>query len=221
MSIPVRIQALGNEGFLVQYSNAVLIFDPISDDIPSKALTSQLNVDFILVTHDHWDHFNLDLICKIARPTTRIIGPQPVANILRKHKMAKYVIEMEPLKYGTNCHLKINNVDITAFKTVHSKSHNSYLVSFPAFRFFHDGDNERTDILPVEQIGKLNVLFLCPWQGSEWEKFIERLKPEHWIIMHLTESEYDELERGVFFDGITDHVPMAPLVLRPGEKIEL
>lgn len=221
MHVPITIQALGNEGFFVKYNDMTLIFDPITGDNFLNMPSSQLYVKLILVTHAHWDHFNIEMIRKIACPTTRIIGPAPVATELRKHKMSQQIVEMEPLEYGESCHLKIDNVDITAFRTVHNKSHNSYLVSFPDFRLFHDGDNELTNSVPVEDIGKVNVLFLCPWQESRWEKFIDRLKPEYWVIMHLTDDEYNELERGVFFNGISNYVPRVPVVLRPGQKIEI
>lgn len=219
--VPIIIQALGNEGFFVKYNDMVLIFDPIAGDNFLNIPFSQLDVNLILITHGHWDHFNIEMIRKIASPTTRIIGPAPVVNALRKHKISKQIVEMEPLEYGKSCHLKIDNVNITAFRTVHNKSHNSYLVSFPNFRVFHDGDNELTNSVPVEHIDKVNVLFLCPWQGSRWEIFIDRLKPEYWVIMHLTDDEYDELERGVFFNGVSNYVPCVPVVLRPGQKIEI
>jgi len=137
---------------------------------------------------------------------------------------------------------------ITAFRTFHAMGHNSYLVETPTFRFFHDGDNEDTRrIDPAALVGtanapnaanpeshspdsqdsrfapargRLDALFIGPWQGSGWVDFIEKLSPARWFLMHLSEEELDQHEAGKFLPDLCDHVPLPDrlVVLRPGQS---
>jgi len=111
-------------------------------------------------------------------------------------------------------------VTITAFRTFHAMGHNSYLVETPAFRFFHDGDNEDTRRLDAAALGRLDALLIGPWQGSGWVEFVERLAPARWFLMHLSEEELDQHEAGAFLPDLCGHVPLPDrlVVLRPGQS---
>jgi len=106
---------------------------------------------------------------------------------------------------------------ITAFLTFHGQAHNSYLIELPGFRCFHDGDNEKTPRLDAAVLGKLDALMLGPWQGSGWVNCIERLAPQRYFLMHLTDEELAEHAQDRFLPDLCDHVPKGLVVLRPGE----
>ena len=112
---------------------------------------------------------------------------------------------------------------ITAFRTFHSPDHNSYLVEMPGCRFFHDGDNEDTRRIDVAALGRIDALFIGPWQGSGWVDFIETVKPTRWFLMHLTDEELDQQKAGTFLPDLCDHVPESDklVTLGPGESFEM
>jgi L-ascorbate metabolism protein UlaG (beta-lactamase superfamily) len=68
-----NIHWLGHDCFRVEGAHTVY-FDPwkLADDAPPA--------DIVLVTHDHYDHFNMDDIRKIAREGTVIVGPKVVTD---------------------------------------------------------------------------------------------------------------------------------------------
>jgi len=111
---------------------------------------------------------------------------------------------------------------VTAFRTFHSRGHNSYLVDAGGFRFFHDGDNEHCQRTDVSQLGGVDVLFQGPWKGSGWVEFVEAVKPAKWFLMHLTDGELDDHFAGRFLPDICDRTPLPDrlVVLRPGEYFD-
>jgi L-ascorbate metabolism protein UlaG (beta-lactamase superfamily) len=68
-----NIHWLGHDCFRVEGAHTVY-FDPwkLADDAPPA--------DIVLVTHDHYDHFNMDDIRKVAREGTVIVGPKVVTD---------------------------------------------------------------------------------------------------------------------------------------------
>jgi L-ascorbate metabolism protein UlaG (beta-lactamase superfamily) len=66
-----NIHWLGHDSFRIEGTDTVY-FDPwkLADDAPPA--------DIVLVTHDHYDHFSMDDIRKIAGPRTVVVGPRAV-----------------------------------------------------------------------------------------------------------------------------------------------
>ena len=92
MRIPV--QFLGQSGWEINFPSAVIYIDPYlsnsveeldaPDLIRLKAIpflpSSVCDADFILITHDHLDHFDPLTLLDIAKssPTAQFIGLKPV-----------------------------------------------------------------------------------------------------------------------------------------------
>ena len=134
-------------------------------------------------------------------------------------------MELEPAAATAGRHaatrsVKLPAAQVTAFRTFHSRDHNSYLVETAAFRFFHDGDNEDTRRIDTSLLEKLDAFFIGPWQGSGWVEFIDRIRPEHWFMMHLTREELDQHAKGQFLPDLCDHVPEGLVTLSPGQRWE-
>lgn len=115
---------------------------------------------------------------------------------------------------------------VTAFRTTHGRRHNSYLVQLGQFRFFHDGDNEDTRPLATAAIAPLDALLLCPWRGADWPAFLQRLSPQHWILIHLDDDEITAHRADRFLPDLPDFSARVPLparivALRPGEALTL
>lgn len=227
------ITSLGNAGFQVTRGQTCILIDPLFRGLPGKAASPCAGTHgtsmtgLILITHDHWDHFNADDVAQVVgRTGAVVIGPQNVVRKLSALVPAASLIELEPAAFGQSekgagMSTRTADMAITAFRTCHGEGHNSYLVELPGLRFFHDGDNERTQCLDRSLLKNLDALMMCPWQGSDWVEFIDTLKPRYWFVMHLTEDELDAHERGEFFPDFCDHVPAGLVALRPGGSMVL
>jgi L-ascorbate metabolism protein UlaG (beta-lactamase superfamily) len=213
-----------NAGFVIEHGDGTIAIDPVisPDAFERVALKEPERADAILITHSHWDHFDADSVVRFAdRTSATVIASAGVIEQLTFASPRIRAIELEPTAEGSASSIQLNGINITAYRTHHSPDHNSYLVEFPGFRLFHDGDNENTRILDRAALRNLDVLMLCPWQGSDWVSFIEEVRPRHWLLMHMTDEEFDQYERGEFFRGICDRLPMDPVALRPGTYLEI
>jgi len=176
------------------------------------------------VTHSHWDHFDARQVADVANRTgATVVGPATVARALRGIVPSDALVEMEPALAGKQGNALLQKAElpaatVTAFRTFHSRDHNSYLAETPGFRFFHDGDNEETRRIDAAALGRLDALLIGPWLGSGWVEFIEKLAPARWFLMHLSDEELDQHEAGRFLPDLCDHVPERLVVLRPGQS---
>jgi L-ascorbate metabolism protein UlaG (beta-lactamase superfamily) len=225
----IEVKLVENAGVRIATPGAVIYVDAFFDRengrARSVAVTADGRADLILVTHAHWDHFDPGLVTEAANRTgATVVGPHSVAQRLGRTLPAESLCEMEPpLATGGDCALSITRefpaARVTAYRTFHSRDHNSYLVETSDGRFFHDGDNEDTRRLDAEALGRLDVLLIGPWLGGGWVEFIEKLAPRHSVLIHLDEEERRLHEAGKFLPDLCDHIPAGLTVLRPGQTL--
>lgn len=223
-----EITLIGNEGFRIASESVCILIDPFYRIVPgvgSSPILSAADVsraDLILITHAHWDHFDANEVARVANRTgAKIVGPQEVVDRLKGSVSPGALVVAEPRfdsQSYASVRVELAHATITAFRTSHGRNHNSYLVSTPGFRFFHDGDNEDTRRLSIPSIQPLDALLIGPWQGSGWVEFIEAVAAKHYFLMHLTDDELDEIDAGTFLPAICDRVPEGLVVLRPGQS---
>jgi L-ascorbate metabolism protein UlaG (beta-lactamase superfamily) len=230
----VEITGIGNEGFKIVAGDTVVYIDAFYTpalwvgSAPYITASEVKTADVLLVTHRHPDHFDEAGIMDVAERTgAKIVGPASVRIKLGNRLGKDQVLELEPAlnKTGNSAceSIDIQDVRITAFRTFHSPDHNSYLVKMPGFKFFHDGDNEDTSRVEAAALGRIDALFIAPWQGAHWVEFIEAVKPAHWFLMHLTNEELDQQRAGTFLPDLCDHVPLPEklVTLGPGELFKI
>jgi L-ascorbate metabolism protein UlaG (beta-lactamase superfamily) len=225
------IISLGNAGFLVEAGGKRVYIDAFHGLPPFPGeLPAERTAGLILVTHAHWDHFKARPAAAAAgRTGAAVAGPATVTAALRGRVPPERLIELEPPAAPGGggplqpAALQARGIGVTAYRTVHSRDHNSYRVELPGLRFFHDGDNEDTRRLDASALGGLDALFIGPWRGSGYIELVERLAPRRWFLMHLTRDELEEQERGTFLTATCgcDRVPPGLVALRPGERFEL
>ena len=226
------VTALGNAGFAVTRDGACVLVDPFFEGAPrvppvrSRDAGSGRGLTLILITHDHWDHFNADKVIAAARNGAVVGGGQRVIRKLEGRVPAEALVELEPASPGPGEKCKGLSFQragaaVTAFRTFHSHGHNSYLVDMGGVRFFHDGDNERTQLVDPAALGKLDAVMLCCWQGSGWVEFLDALNYRHWLLMHLDEEELDAHERRTFLPPLCARVPRDAIALRPGQSLDV
>jgi len=94
---------MGQHGFVVSLGGLVFYIDVILNDIPDEAGKSlrvypppfapgeRQRVDYVLCTHNHLDHLNLDTLLPLAKanPQTRFVVPAPLEGLLCDAGVAK------------------------------------------------------------------------------------------------------------------------------------
>jgi L-ascorbate metabolism protein UlaG (beta-lactamase superfamily) len=232
MSISCSITLIGNAGFRLSDGPVNLFIDAFYQPIAGVAAPPRLRTadveaaELILFTHAHGDHFDHRQAAAVACRTGAVVaGPASVIGSLKAHLPPAQLLELEPpapARTGLfpSCRTGARGVAVTAFRTTHTRDHNSYLIETPHLRIFHDGDNEDTRRHDLAALGRLDALLIAPWSGSGWAEFIERLQPRRWFIMHLSAEELLQQQAGRFIDSLCDFVPDNLIFLRPGESFE-
>ncbi|MGE5141254.1 MAG: MBL fold metallo-hydrolase [Rudaea sp.] len=184
-----KIEWLGHDSFRLSDGQKVVYIDPW------KLAPGQPKADVILVTHDHYDHFNKEDIQKISRPDTVVVGPPSVAQQLSGNvrtarpndslTVAGIAIETVPA-YNTN-----------KFKSpgqhFHPKEagHVGYIVTMGGKRIYHTGDSDQT---PEMNKVKCDVA-LVPVSGTyvmtaqEAAAAVNEFRPEKAIPMHYADPD--------------------------------
>lgn len=73
-----NIHWLGHDAFRIEDQGKQIYIDPWK--IPANAPKA----DYILVTHNQYDHFAPDDIARLSQATTKVIGPPDVAKEIKK-----------------------------------------------------------------------------------------------------------------------------------------
>lgn len=139
----VKLDYLGHSGFLIDYPNGGngkrIAIDPynISENIPK--------VDYILITHSHYDHCSIKDITKLAKEgTVIVVSPDAQSKITRIDKVTMEVVEIgEEIDLG-----KIKLEVLPAYnvgKDFHSKSEGwfGFLIKIGDLIIYHAGDTDR------------------------------------------------------------------------------
>ncbi len=183
----VRFFPVEHASFIIQDNEITIIVDPVGS---LEKYTEFSNPDIILITHEHGDHFKMDLINLLKTKKTEIIGPLSV---------------IEKLGYGTilkNDETKsVNSVNIEAipmYNTTperlkfHKKGEgNGYLLTLNNQRIYISGDTE--DIPEMRALKNIDHAFICmnlpytmtPEQAAS---AVIEMKPKNVYPYHLRSS---------------------------------
>ena len=118
----------------------VLYFDPFKID------KNYNDADIIFITHNHYDHFDLDSINKVKNDNTIIVAPKSMEKEVRNIVFKDYVY-LEP-----NEERVIEGISIKAIraynneKPFHPKSNNwlGYVIGYNNISYYIAGDTDKT-----------------------------------------------------------------------------
>lgn len=221
---PVKVTYLACEGFLIEAGSKKVLIDALFDDetinychLHSSETQAKLrraeppfdDIDLILVTHGHRDHFSAGPVLEhmAANPDSIFIGPPQAVEQFGDERPDR-VVEVYLAPFESRA-MGFGGIGIEAHRLHHSEfmvkdpgtgeevnrhrdvENLAYIIEFYGIRMLHVGDA----VLPLNREhlesedfpkGKIDLVFL---EFFDWaEETVEILKPmapDHVIFMHL------------------------------------
>lgn len=232
---PLDVTYVANEGFLIQAAGKKVLIDALFDNgfgtflAPSQELLDQMTgargpfaeVDLLLVTHSHADHFNPKLVVKFLRSNARcqLIAHTQVVDQLRNEegfdKIRNQIHEVG-LEPGSREHMAVNGIDLDVLCLSHMPRYRdgrnmneqmrnlAFIVNLGGTRFLHLGDATVENSLahlnacPFDEM-PVDILFLNYLDQSQAaQQFIARkIKPSRIIAMHVPPAALAEESKKV------------------------
>jgi L-ascorbate metabolism protein UlaG (beta-lactamase superfamily) len=185
----VKITWLGHDGFKLQENSETLIVDPFQLKKPQKA-------DYVLISHEHFDHCNSDDLKKVVTADTKIVAAKQCRDELSKVSPkgeVSYVKPGDTVKLGSFEVKAVPAYNVNKFrepgKPFHPKSDEKvgYVIKTKGgVTIYHSGDTdsipEMTDLRP--EIALIPVSGTYVMTVDEALEATSRIKPKVAIPMH-------------------------------------
>jgi L-ascorbate metabolism protein UlaG (beta-lactamase superfamily) len=190
-----HIWFMGQHGFVISLAGAVVYIDVILNPLPDRdgrdlrgypppfGPGEVTGADYVLCTHPHSDHLNLETLAPLARacPEARFIVPRPSSQALAGAGIAGSQVTGaalgEELAFGA---LKITPVGAIHTPFIQDESEKDengdctslgFIIKGSGLSLYHPGDTWITPRLAagLKKRGPLDVAFL-PINGTDWER---------------------------------------------------
>ncbi len=155
----VKFHALVHASIRIQYDGKEIEIDPVTK-LGEKAIdyAAMPKADYLIVTHEHFDHFNQDAIKMLSADKTRFITNKRCADMFGSGEVMAngdkmqiaddFIIEAVPAYNTTEGHTQF-----------HPKGRdNGYILTIDGLRIYIAGDTE--DIPEMESIKDIDIAFL-------------------------------------------------------------
>lgn len=139
-----NIHWLGHDTFRIDGSTTVYI-DPWK--LPRTVVPAHV----VLVTHDHFDHLNLDDIGRIATPSTVVVGPAAVTTQIGDRFRTLTVAPGASVEVGTASIAAVPAYNVNKFRAPGQLFHPpeagyvGYVITLDGTRIYHAGDTDAID----------------------------------------------------------------------------
>lgn len=184
----VKVTWLGHDGFKINDGSESLVIDPFQ-------LTRDARADYLLISHEHFDHCNAQDLKKVLKPTTIVVAPASCSEELVKAS-AKQVKIVKP---GDS--VKVGSFQVRAIPAYNTNKYNEqgkhfhpkqdgkvgYVVTTKSgVSIYHTGDS---DVIPEMKNLKPDIALL-PVSGTyvmtvdEAVEAASMIKPKVAIPMH-------------------------------------
>jgi L-ascorbate metabolism protein UlaG (beta-lactamase superfamily) len=166
--------------------------------------------DLILVTHEHFDHFDPKGIEKVSKAGTKIIGPGSLAEKIPGLVVMKNGEHRDEGPIGIDAVPAYNKErGPEPGKLYHPKGRdNGYVLSFGGKRVYFSGDTECTD--EMKALTNLDLAFVCmnlPYTmpTAEAAACVKAMKPKVLVPYHYRGQRLDDLDEPLAGSGIAVH----------------
>jgi len=219
----IKINYLGHSVILITGSKNIII-DPFITGNPKAPLQLEEipKVDFVLVTHDHSDHFG-DAVEIAKRDKATLIA---IFEISQKPEVVESKINVVGMNIGGT--YRQDGIVVSMTEAIHSATVGSpagLVVEMDGKRFYHAGDTSYwSDIILIPKLfGELDVAFL-PIGGHytmdirQATMAVNDLKPKLTIPIHYNTWPIISADGNIFKESC---LPFIVKVLLPGETEDL
>jgi len=227
----VELQYLGHSFFRIESKGKSILIDPFMNcTAPSQELKSLIkcplsekefnNVSLILVSHEHFDHFDKKFIENIAQKNDSIVVAHD--SLLNELNVPK----RQTASIATDSKLMIRDVGIKAIPAHHPQSFYplSFLLDIDGVKLFHAGD---TDLMEEHEKIRVDAVMLpiggsCTMDLMDAVKAVKCIKPKFAIPMHYNTWAHIKVDPQEFKDRIEkSNLKTKPVILAPGESFKL
>lgn len=202
----ISVTLIGHASLYLGYKEELIAVDPYSEVGDFSTLPQ---ATAILITHDHYDHYDPEALREIATPETVFIAPKKVTELLRNDGFKQEIIT---LSNGESAEYKdLIRIDaVAAYNIVRERAPgqpfhpqgagNGYILTVDDKRIYIAGDTELTP-----EMCKINFVFIAflplmlPFTMNE-EEFIEAAKiiePKYLYPYHYKTVDKEWLQKAL------------------------
>ncbi|MBR1626060.1 MAG: MBL fold metallo-hydrolase [Bacteroidales bacterium] len=188
----IEITFYGHASLCIDYNGKTIYVDPVSE---YADFSKERKADILLVTHEHYDHFDKKAIHDLTKENTTFIANPNTINLYGEGVAIR--------NYETT---DISGISIKAFPAYNTtegrdKFHpqgrdNGYLITIEEFRIYVSGD---TEIIHNEaEIRNCDILFLAVNQPytmtiDQASYFANQIQPKFLYPYHTTDTDITRL----------------------------
>lgn len=212
---PIKITMFKHASLALEYKGLEIYVDPVTKvadtDIDYSAMPK---ADYILVTHEHWDHLDPNAIAELSKPDTKII-----LNATSEKQLGKGSIIHNNETMSLSDGIKLESVP--AYNTTpgrekfHPKGNgNGYVLDFDGTKIYIAGDTE--NIPEMADLKNIEVAFLPVNQPytmtiDQAEEAALTIKPKILIPYHYSDTPIQELKDRLAKDDPAIDVKIYPM----------
>ena len=223
-----ELRWLGHGSWLITSANQRIVLDPFLTNSPTAPLSiDELEADYILVSHGHFDHVD-DLVPLASRCQATVIGMFEIINWLEsKHE----ITATEPMNLGGEIELPFGKVKMV--QATHSSvlpdgtsggAPAGFVVSFPEGKVYFACDTGL--FLDMQLIGKLGIELAVLPIGDRFTmgpadsiEAIKLLQPRRVAPAHYNTWPPIEQDAVAWAEAVKSETAAEPVVLEPGQSI--
>lgn len=211
----INITLFKHASLAIEYDGEEIYIDPVTKVADTDIdYSSMPKADYILVTHEHWDHLDPKAIEELSKPSTQII-----LNATSEKQLGKGTVIGNWQEMNLADGIKLEAVP--AYNTTpgrekfHPKGNgNGYILTIDGTRIYVAGDTE--DIPEMSQIKDIDLAFLPVNQPytmtiDQAEKAALTIKPKILIPYHFGETPVEQLKERLDKDNSGIEVLLFPM----------
>ena len=194
----INITLFKHASLAIEYNGLEIYVDPVTKVGDTQIdYTAMPKANYILVTHEHWDHLDPVAIKELSKPSTQVI-----LNATSEKQLGKGTIMANNQEMNLADGITLESVP--AYNTTpgrekfHPKGNgNGYILNIDGTRIYIAGDTE--DIPEMAQIKNIDLAFLPVNQPytmtiDQAEKAALTIKPKILIPYHFSDTPIEQLK---------------------------
>lgn len=214
----LEVTHIGNEGFMIAMGGTKVLIDALSRSEyyagPSDSTVAKMmgdvdpfdNIDYVLVTHDHPDHFNAAMVSRylLKHPAVQFLADPGTCRRLEGDGMGRWQHAGIDLQRGGQRAMRGEKAEIVALSLAHGGSRSidnlAFLVRSNGYTIMHVGDAKLAfseEILRNVDWSShsVDLLFIQYSDRSTPTHDIIRdlIKPKYVILMHIPPGEEESV----------------------------